>query len=162
MSDPRNPAILVASCGNIMAGDDAFGPQVTGLLRRRPLPPAVRVIDLDIRPTALLEYLAGQESLILVDAAVSARHRPGTLLCVDWFAGDRPQLVHDDALSTHGLSLGHQLELAAALQTLPEKVTLVALIAEPADIGDAACYVRPESREAAVACIQKLIGNDHA
>ncbi|QNN24057.1 hydrogenase maturation protease [Planctomycetales bacterium ZRK34] len=117
--------ILVASCGNVMATDDGFGPAVIAALQQHNLP-GVQAINLDIRPAALLDYLADRKALILVDAALSPDCRAGQLLDMDWHDPQRPPLVDDDALSTHGLSISSQLELAARLRLAPKTVRLIA------------------------------------
>lgn len=117
--------ILVASCGNVMAADDGFGPLVVEALQQRNLP-GVQAINLDIRPAALLDYLADRKALILVDAALCPDCRAGQLLDMDWHDPARPPLVDDDALSTHGLSITNQLQLAARLGLAPGTVRLIA------------------------------------
>jgi hydrogenase maturation protease len=125
MSDsPAN--LLVAACGNLMASDDAFGPLVAGELRGRELP-GVEVVDLDIRPTALLDHLADRTGLILVDAVYVPNMQPGRVLDLDWFGTATPELVNDDTMSTHGLSLAMQLDMAGQLGMLPPFVRLIGL-----------------------------------
>jgi hydrogenase maturation protease len=135
--DKQRPRILVATCGNVMASDDAFGPMVARELRSHALP-SVEVIDLDIRPAALLDYLPGKDGLILVDAVHAPGLEPGRVLDIDWFSPDRPGLVNDDTMSTHGLSLAMQLDLARSLDLLPPHVRLIALSIEPARVGQTA------------------------
>lgn len=126
MSDtPVN--LLIATCGNLMASDDAFGPMVARALRQRDLP-GTEVVDLDIRPAALLDYLPGRTGLILVDAVNAPDLEPGRVLDVDWLdrdPGGRPELVNDDSMSTHGLSLAMQLDMAERLGMLPSFVRLI-------------------------------------
>jgi hydrogenase maturation protease len=118
--------LLVAACGNVMASDDAFGPLVARALGRLDLP-NIEIIDLDIRPAALLDHLAGRSGLIILDAVYAPDAQPGNLLDIDWFDEDRPALVNDDTMSTHGLSIGRQLELAQTLNMLPLTVRLIAV-----------------------------------
>ena len=132
--DHNRPSILVATCGNVMASDDAFGPCVACELRRLDLP-GVEVVDLDIRPAALLDHLPGKTGLILVDAAYAPHLEPGQVLDIDWFSPDRPGLANDDAMSTHGLSIAVQLDLAERLGILPARVRLIAATIEPAGVG---------------------------
>ena len=126
-------SILIATCGNADAGDDAFGPAVGRVVAGMNLP-GVTVVDLDIRPAALLDYLDGREALVIVDA-VKVPGRVGELLDVDWFDADRPALAHDDAMSSHGLSMGSQLELAGELRMLPAAVRLIGVGIESAEVG---------------------------
>ncbi len=118
--------LLAAACGNMMASDDAFGPLVSRELRRIH-PPGVEVIDLDIRPAALLDHLAGRTGLVILDAVHAPDHPPGEVLDIDWFSEDRPALVNDDTMSTHGLSIATQLQLAGKLGLLPPSVRLIAM-----------------------------------
>lgn len=128
------PSILVAACGNIMASDDAFGPLVARELRHR-APAGIEVTDLDIRPAALLDYLTGKDGLILVDAVHAPSLEIGELIDIDWFSPDRPALINDDTMSTHGLSLAMQLNLAKQLDLLPPRVRLIAVAIEPVSVG---------------------------
>ena len=89
-------------------------------------------MDLDIRPAALLDYLPGRSGLILVDAVHAPGLTPGRVLDWDWFSSDRPELVNDDTMSTHGLSLAMQLEMADRLAMLPPYVRLIGLTIDSA------------------------------
>lgn len=128
--------VLVAACGNELAGDDAFGPLVAAALRRRGLS-GMDVVTLGMRPGGLLDHLEGRPAVLLVDAALPGRVAPpGTLVHMDYFAAGRPELVHDRALSSHGLSLGHELALAGRLGMLPPRVWIVAATIARAGPGD--------------------------
>ena len=128
------PPVLIAACGNVTAGDDAFGPMVAEALRRRGVPDA-DVVCLDLRPAALLDHLPGREALCLVDAACCQDQPPGVVIDFDWFCPHRPELLDDDVLSTHGLSIADQLALADALGILPQTVRLVAATVAPSEHG---------------------------
>lgn len=128
------PPILIAACGNVDAGDDAFGPAVAAALREMDLP-MVEVVDLDIRPAALLDHLDLRLALIVVDAVKSPHDGPGRLVDVDWFHPRRPALVNDDPMSTHGISIGAQLDLAGRLGMLPQRARLVGGTLNDAEVG---------------------------
>jgi hydrogenase maturation protease len=137
LARPTVNPILVATCGNPLAGDDAFGSLVADALRRIS-PPHVDVVDLGMQPAGLLNHLEGREALIVVDAALADAGFPaGNLIDVDFAAAERPRLVHDEPLSSHGLSLAHELELARQLKMLPKRVHLVAAAAGEMGIGAA-------------------------
>jgi hydrogenase maturation protease len=129
-----NPPILVAVFGNEMAADDSFGPRVAQALRAMAIP-RVEVVNLGMKPAALLDHLAGRRALCVVDAACCEDMPPGTLIEADFFAADRPALVHDAALSTHGLSIADELELAERLGMCPQDVRLVAVVAGTVEVG---------------------------
>lgn len=126
---------LIAACGNIQAGDDALGPLVARKLRRLALPDA-EVVDLDIRPAGLVDHLmTPRDTLIVVDAVMLDDAPYGSIIDVDWRSSDRPQLIHDDVLSSHGLSIAHQIDLAEKLGMLPSRVRLIGAVIEGARIG---------------------------
>jgi hydrogenase maturation protease len=128
MPTPSLP-ILVAAFGNEMAADDAFGPRVAEAVRIMAIP-GVEVVTLGMKPAGLLDQLADRRALCVVDAARCDGEPVGTLLDLDFFDANRPALVHDGALSTHGLSVAQEIELAQRLGLCPEEVRLVAVAAE--------------------------------
>jgi hydrogenase maturation protease len=132
-----NPPILVAAYGNDMAADDAFGPLVAEALRVMALP-GVEVVSLGMKPASLLDHLADRGALCVVDAARCDGLPPGTLIDSGFFNADRPPLVHDGSLSSHGLSIADELELARRLGICPQDVRLVAAAARSFDIGRSA------------------------
>jgi hydrogenase maturation protease len=142
--------ILVAACGNTLAGDDAFGPLVAAALRRAP-PACTDIVDLGMSPAGLIDHLPGRKAIILVDAAVSpggGGGREGELLDLDFFAPGRPVLCADRVASTHALSLAGQLELARALGMLPAVVRVVALVAQRTEVGTVGEKARGRVEEA--------------
>ncbi len=137
MTMPTPKPVLAAACGNPLAGDDAFGMLV---LRRLACaaPGGLELLDLSLNPTTLLDHVAGRRALLIVDAAISASHAPGEILDLDFFSAGRPQLRSDRVVSTHGLSISHQLELAGVLGIdLPRCVRLIVLVILPPELGQA-------------------------
>ena len=157
MTDQVVQPILVAACGNTLAGDDAFGPLVARELSQKALF-GVEVIDLGMRPAGLIDHLPGRRAVILVDAAVCPEAAPGALLDMDFFAPARPTLCAARIARTPALSLAGQLELARALGMLPAIVRLVALVVENTQVG------RPGTRASqmvsdAAALIERQVRN---
>lgn len=142
-------AVLIVACGNPDAGDDGFGHAVAEGLRADPLP-GVRVAELGIRPADLLDHARGYAALIIVDAVCCPGEKPGSLMDVDWFDPARPALKSEKALSTHGISLGRQIELGQSLEMLPPVVRLVGVNIVQPEIGCA-------MTEAVRMCIPKVI-----
>ena len=69
MSEPAASGVLVACVGNVLRGDDGFGPAVAARLDGK-LPAGARLIETGIGGIALVqELLAGYEGLVIVDAA---------------------------------------------------------------------------------------------
>ncbi len=146
--------ILVAACGNAMAADDAFGPLVAVYLCQR-APRWMEVIDLGMKPAGLLDQLEQRTGLILVDAARprDERNVSSDLIDLDFFSPARPELLHDGALSSHGLSIAHELELAERLGILPPRIHLLAAEAASTELGQtisdrAQCLIRPAGERA--------------
>lgn len=125
---------LVATCGNCQAGDDAFGPRLGAFLRGHPIAD-VEVVDLDIKPAALLDHLPGPDRLILVDAVRVPGSEAGRLLQIDLGREDLPVLLNDDSLSSHGLGLADQLALARQLKVLPGETWFLGAVLESAALG---------------------------
>ena len=88
---PGPPAgrLLVAGVGNVLRGDDGFGPAVTELLGH--LPAGVEVIETGIGGIALLqELMTGCDGLVLIDA-VDRGAAPGTVFLLE---PEVPEAVH--------------------------------------------------------------------
>jgi hydrogenase maturation protease len=93
--------VLVAGLGNVLFGDDAFGPAVAQRLARRPLGETVRVVDVGIRGIDLaFELLEGYDAAILVDAT-SRGGAPGTLYVLE--PGDEVAVASLAVLGGHDL-----------------------------------------------------------
>ena len=128
------PPLLVAAYGNEMAADDAFGPLVAEALRTMAVA-GMEVVSLGMQPAALLNHLADRRAVCVVDAALCEGMPDGTLIEADFFDAARPSLVHDAALSTHGLSVADELDLAERLGICPSQVWLVAAVAGSVEVG---------------------------
>ncbi|MGE5611237.1 MAG: hydrogenase maturation protease [Bacillota bacterium] len=132
----RPGPILVATCGNSMGGDDAFGPLVAGALRQRPVR-GIEILDLHGNPAQLLDHIEGCRALLLVDAAMGANMRPGQLLDMPWSAARERLHLSARSLSSHDPSLVDQLALAETLGQLPQYARLIVLIIPDAELGRA-------------------------
>ena len=131
---PADAPVLVAACGNPLAADDAFGLAVADRLKRLSLD-GVEVIELGMKPADLAHRLAGRRAAVIVDAAKGPDLPPGELIELDFFDPGRPALLHDARLSSHNLSIVHELELARVLGCLPPVVRLVAAPALETQLG---------------------------
>ena len=77
MSAPRSVGVI--GLGNVLMGDDAFGPWVVQvLLAEHDFSEDVAVNDLGTPGLDLMPWVSGLEALILVDT-VSAKAPPGTI-----------------------------------------------------------------------------------
>lgn len=114
----RSQRILVAGVGNVLRGDDGFGPAVTELLTG--LPEGVDVIETGTGGIALLqEIMVGCSGLILIDA-VERGAEPGTLFYIE------PEVengVHVPDI--HLANPARVLSMAKTMGVLPERVVII-------------------------------------
>jgi hydrogenase maturation protease len=126
---PRPRRILVACVGNVLRGDDGFGPALAVRLERAELPPGVRVIETGIGGVALLqELLEGYDGLVLVDA-VDRGERPGTVFLITPGVGEAAHVP-----DVHLANPERVLTMARAMGALPERVLIVGC--QPADVDE--------------------------
>jgi hydrogenase maturation protease len=73
--------VVVIGLGNVLVGDDAFGPFVVRtLMARYDMPEGAEVVDLGTPGLDLGPHIAGTRALIVVDT-VKTNAAPGTLRC---------------------------------------------------------------------------------
>jgi hydrogenase maturation protease len=125
--EPRHGRVLVACVGNVLRGDDGFGPAVAARLDR--LPERAEVVETGIGGVALLqELMAGCEGLILIDA-VDRAAEPGTVFVIEPEVGEA---VHVPDL--HLANPERVLTMAKALGALPDRVLIVGC--QPAEVDE--------------------------
>jgi hydrogenase maturation protease len=104
-----HPRILVLGLGNDILGDDAVGLLAARRLRVL-LPETVDVVESGGDGLDLLDVLEGYDRAILLDAILTGKHPPGTIL--EFSAED---LKKDDAPSPHYAGLPTVIQLAESL-----------------------------------------------
>ncbi len=110
--------ILVAGVGNLLRGDDGFGPAVAR--RLEDVPEGTEVIETGIGGIALLqEIMAGCDGLIVVDA-VDRGAEPGTVFLITPEVGEA---VH--VPDVHLANPDRVLTMAKALGVLPQRLLIV-------------------------------------
>ena len=120
--------LLVACVGNVLRGDDGFGPAVAGRLEGG-LPDGCDLVESGIGGIALVqELLAGCDGLVLVDA-VDQDAPPGTVFRIEPEVGE-PVHVPDVHLANPDRVLG----MAKAMGALPERVVIVGC--QPAEVDE--------------------------
>ena len=104
--------------GNVLRGDDGFGPAVAGHLTD--LPEGVEVVETGIGGIALLqELLAGCDGLVLIDA-VDRAAEPGTVFLID------PEVLEAEHVADlHLANPERVLTMAKSMNALPERVLIV-------------------------------------
>ncbi len=131
----RTMRALVACFGNLLRGDDGFGPAVARRMLERDLPPGVRVIDVGIGGIHLVHELLDPLDLLIVVDAINRGRPAGTVMVI------RPDIVDVQSLSAterrdqladmHYATPERALMLASALGVLPAETWLVGC--EPLD-----------------------------
>lgn len=129
---PLPRPILVVGIGNDYRGDDGAGLQVARRIRRTGLEDiTVRESGGDL--TSLPDSWSGFGSVFLIDV-VQSGSPAGTLLRFDASAESLPA-VFVCHVSSHGISLADAVELARALQELPEHLIVYGIEGKTFDMG---------------------------
>lgn len=122
---PTKDATMIFGCGNIIMGDDGFGPTVIELLHKNyELPDDVQAIDVGTGLREyLFDYLLAEEirpkSIIIVDAVDFPDHGPGDVFEIR--SSEIPaKKIHDFSL--------HQFPTVNLLQELEEHTGIKVLI----------------------------------
>jgi hydrogenase maturation protease len=139
----------IIGIGHPDRGDDAVGRVVAACLGARALG-GVTVLEHDGETAGLLEWLAGADTAILVDAAMSGQ-AAGTVQRFD--VGSTP-LPSGCFLSTHGMGLAEAVELARVLGQLPRRCIVYAIEARGFDHGAA---LSPEVAAAVDEVVARLL-----
>ena len=153
---PALPAerLLVAGVGNVLRGDDGFGPAVARLLMGR-LPAGVDVIETGIGGIALLqELMAGCAGLILIDA-VDRGAAPGTVFLLE---PDVPKGEHVPDI--HLANPDRVLTMAKTMGVLPERGRIVGC--QPAEVDELLESLAPVVQAALATAITRVEETGHA
>ena len=145
--------ILVAGVGNVLRGDDGFGPAVTELLGE--LPEGAEIIETGIGGIALLqEIMAGCTGLILIDA-VDRGAPPGTLFYIE------PEVEHAVHVPDIHLANPHRvLSMAKTIGVLPDRVAIIGC--QPADTEELCQGLSPPVQSALAIAVNKIEETVHA
>jgi hydrogenase maturation protease len=108
----------VIGIGNPLRGDDAVGLLVARRVREL-AHPEVEVVELEGEPARLIDAWQGARLVVVVDA-VKSDAQEGAVMRFDATAGPLPPSL--SATSTHALGLGDAVEIARALDRLPERL----------------------------------------
>ena len=129
MTDVARPRILFAGIGNVLRGDDGFGPAVVqALLARGALPAGVHAVELGIGGVGLVhELMDGYDAVVIVDA-VDRGGAPGAVYVLE---PEVPQIERIAAADRQALGDVHEavparaLVLARAAGVLPPVVRII-------------------------------------
>lgn len=156
--------VLIAGVGNVLRGDDGFGPAVIAALQEAALPGDVHLVETGIGGINLvLELLDGYTDLILVDA-VDRGGAAGTLFILEpevpALETFSPLEQHELATDTHQTMPGRILIIARAAGVLPATIRLVGC--QPGETEDFSMALTPPVQAAvptAVAAICAMLGD---
>lgn len=159
--------VLVAGVGNVLRGDDGFGPAVIQALETGGgLPAGVRTVEFGIGGIGLVqELLDGYDALVVVDA-VDRKGPPGSLYILE---PDVPPIESVPSLERYELLTdlhqavpGKALIMARALGALPPLVRIIGC--QPAEMEGFSTDLSPavqQSVPAAVEAIRCFLSNLH-
>lgn len=153
--------VLVAGIGNVLRGDDGFGPAVIDALRARGgLPAGVRVVEVGIGGIALVhELMDGYDGLVLVDA-VERGSTPGTLYTLEPLVPELTTLTpleqRELAADMHGAVPTRALLIASAAGVLPPLVRLIGC--QPAVIEEFGLTLSPCCQQAVAGAVAVIHG----
>ena len=149
--DVRAKRVLVAGVGNVLRGDDGFGPAVTERLGH--LPEGVHVIETGIGGIALLqELMAGCDGLVLIDA-LDRGAPPGTVFVIE---PDVAEGVH--VPDVHLANPDRVLMMAKTMGVLPDRVVIVGCqVAEVDQLGEGLSPQVQRALDVAVSRIEETV-----
>ncbi|MGI8412813.1 MAG: hydrogenase maturation protease [Solirubrobacteraceae bacterium] len=143
----RTKRLVVAGVGNVLRGDDGFGPAVTELLGH--LPDGVDVVETGIGGIALLqELMAGCDGLVLVDA-VERGAPPGTVFLIE---PEVQEAVH--VPDVHLANPDRVLSMAKTMKVLPERVVIIGC--QPLDTEELCQQLSPPVQRALAIAVAKI------
>jgi hydrogenase maturation protease len=122
--------LVVAVAGNRLRGDDAAGPLVADAVRAAGIP--VRVVEAATNPLTLLDAWCPEDTVFLVDAALSGAP-PGTIH--EFTPHDAALFPEPPGGSTHGFGLASVVELARVLGHLPRTLVILGIAGAGFDLG---------------------------
>ena len=154
MNQPVAPAkrVLVAGVGNVLRGDDGFGPAVAALLEH--LPPQVTVVETGIGGVALLqELMSGYDGVVVIDA-VDRGAAPGSVFLITPEVRDA---VH--VPDVHLANPDRVLSMAKTMGVLPKRVVIVGCQPEETEeLSEELSAVVQRSVPRAAAKVEEIVG----
>jgi hydrogenase maturation protease len=152
--------VLVAGVGNVLRGDDGFGPAVINTLEQRSdLPGGVRLVEVGIGGIHLVhELMAGYNGLIVVDA-VDRAGPPGSLYVLEPRVPPLAELTagqrHEVGCDTHQAVPARALIIAQAVNALPPNIRIVGC--QPAVVDDLIFNLSPPVQETVAAAANAIL-----
>jgi hydrogenase maturation protease len=142
--------LRIIGCGNLDRGDDAAGL----LVARRLQALGVEAVEQSGESASLMDCWSGFEQVILVDA-IAPGGRPGHISVWNAHAGKLPKDVL--ACSTHAFGVREAVELARAMDRLPENFFIYGIEGKQFSVGSP---LSPEVEHAVGSVVQQLLELD--
>lgn len=152
--------VLVAGMGNLLRGDDGFGPAVVRALEDAgALPAGVRAVEMGIGGVGLVhELMDGYDALVLVDA-VDRGGAPGKLYLLEPEVPDAAAIPaferRELAADMHQAVPGPALVMARAVGALPPVVRMLGC--QPAEVEEFCTELSPAVRQAVPAAVEMIL-----
>lgn len=147
---PPDP-ILVIGVGNRYRSDDAAGLLAADRIKAADLP-GVRVVAGITDGASMIDLWQGHEAVYIIDAVVSGEG-PGKVYRFDAASGTLPKSFFNP-YSTHSFSVPEAIQLAYALDKLPDALTVYGIEAKSFEQGE---HVSPEVLDAADVVVERII-----
>jgi len=148
-------SIAVIGLGNVLLGDDGFGPFVIELLRRRyDFAPQVELLDLGTPGLGLITHLYGLDAVVIVDA-VAGVGNPGEVRV--WEGDELMQMGSVPRVSPHDPAVAEALCVARAAGDRPLDACLVTTVPGSLDLGAALSEVARAAADVAVDIIRRRV-----
>lgn len=156
---------LVACFGNVLRGDDGFGPAVARRLATSPLPWGVEVLEVGIGGIHLVQALLDPVELLVIVDAVDRGLVPGTVIVQKPEVPDvRPLATPEqrDAIAdVHYATPERAMLLAKGLGVLPARTFLVGCqVADSNRLGDDLSPEAAGAIDAAIAEVHRLLADE--
>ena len=125
--------VLIGGIGNVLLGDDGVGPYVVALLEQRyRFSEPVELVDLGTPGLDLIEYFAGADLVILIDAVTNGAE-PGTI--TRYHRADVLRHAAPQRLDPHSPALSETLLAADMLGVAPANFLLIGISPQAMDSG---------------------------
>jgi hydrogenase maturation protease len=125
--------VSVVGIGNVLLGDDGFGPLAVEMFRcEYECGSNVEILDLGTPGLDLAPYLYATDLVVIADA-VHAEEKPGTL-CV-YCEDDLPALRAPLRLTDHDPGVGETLAHLRLAGNAPSEVIIIGVVPESCDLG---------------------------
>ena len=113
--------IKVLGIGNILVGDDGFGPRVLEELQTREIPNNVELIDAGVGGMSILSWIEDADKIVLIDSVQTGNEPVGTV-----YKFTDKEMPPSDMfmLSLHDLNLVDTLNIGRMVQKMPDEIII--------------------------------------